>query len=150
MLAGAVVATALQQPFLVIPAALMSHFVLDVIPHFGIEEDQPVERNQHPLFRYILAIDVLMVLSFLAMLPLVLTGVVSRWVLLTGMVVAWIPDLVWIRGFMSEVRTKVNFTRYSWLSHFHQRIQWFERPSGLVVELIWFGAMATLLGILAA
>jgi hypothetical protein len=150
MLAGAVVAVALHQPILVLPVAFMSHFVLDAIPHFGIKEDHPAERNRHPLFRYIIVIDIAMAVCLMVLLPAILKGVVSRWVLMLGMFFAFAPDLVWIRGFISEMRTKTDFKRYGWFANMHQRIQWFEKPWGLVTEVVWFGAMATLLGFLAA
>lgn len=149
MLAGAVVAAALHQPLFVFPTALMSHFVLDILPHFGIQEDRPAERNKHPLFRYVIAIDVVLGVALMVFLPGIMDSAVNRWVLVIGMVLAAAPDLVWVRGFISEIRTKTDFGRYGWLSRWHQKIQWFEKPWGLITEVIWFGVMATLLGLLA-
>ncbi len=149
MLSGAVVAVALHQPIFVFPAAFLSHFLLDVMPHFGIKEDHPAERNRHPLFHYIVTIDVVLALCLIVLLPLTLKESVSWWVLVISMILAMSPDLVWVRGFISEVRTKTDFDRYGWLSKWHQKIQWFEKPWGLITEVIWFGAMATLLGLLA-
>lgn len=148
MLAGAVVATALQQPLIVFPVALLSHFALDALPHFGIYEHDPHARNRHPLFHYVVAIDVALLLSLLVLLPSVLRGEVSRWVLLGGMVLAWIPDAVWIGEFL-QMRKVKDYARRNVFVRFHQYIQWFEKPWGLVTEVVWFGAMAVLLGTLA-
>lgn len=148
MLAGAVVATAIQQPLLVFPAVIASHFVLDALPHFGVREYSPQLRNNHPLFKFVLAIDIGLTLSLLALLPFILKGVVSWWVLLLGMFLAWAPDLMWVREAAKIARNKTNPLRNS-LERFHQWIQWFEKPWGIVTEVVWFGSMAVLLGVLA-
>jgi len=149
MLAGAVVATAIQQPLIVFPAVILSHFLLDTLPHFGVREEIPSERNKHPLFRYVLAIDFLLTAVLLLLLPSILRGTVSWWVLVIGMFLAWAPDLVWVREFFKIIKTKEDHARTNWLTRFHQKIQWFEKPLGLITEVVWFGAMAVLLGILA-
>ncbi len=149
MLAGAVVATALQQPLLVFPVVIASHFVLDMIPHFGVAEHDPSERNGHPLFHYILTIDVCLVISLLVLLPFIMQGRVSWWVLVTGMFLAWSPDIVWVGEFFRTAKRKREYKRTNKFVRFHQYIQWFEKPWGLVTEVVWFGAMAVLLGVLA-
>jgi len=148
MLAGAVVATGIQQPLLIVPLAVASHFVLDMLPHFGIHEDDQARRNNHPLFHFVLIIDVVMVVSLLALLPLILKGAISSWVLLLGMVMAWIPDAIWIPRFFRSRRGQE--ITHNWMTKFHEKIQWFERPPGLVIELFWFVAMGVALGVLAA
>lgn len=147
MLAGAVVATAVQQPLLVALLAVASHFVLDMVPHFGVHEDKdPVTRNRNPWFQFMLALDLTLVAALLVLLPFVMHGVVSPWILLAGMVLAWIPDSVWVHHF---IRTHRGHTKHSHgrISRFHQRIQWFERPIGITVEILFFGGAAMLLGL---
>lgn len=148
MLAGAVVATGVQQPLLIVPLAFASHFLLDILPHFGVHEDDHPTRNKHPLFRYVVAIDVALVVALLALLPFVLKGAISGWVLLMGMVLAWIPDAVWIRHFVRNHRGRSPI-QHSKLSRFHEKIQWFERPPGILIELLWFFGMGIALGFLA-
>lgn len=149
MLAGAVVATGVQQPLLIVPLAFASHFLLDIVPHFGVHEDDHAKRNKHPLFRYVVAIDVTLVAALLASLPFVLKGAISGWALLLGMVLAWIPDAVWIRHFVRSHRGRPALG-HSRLSKFHEKIQWFERPPGIVIEILWFFGMGVALGFLAA
>jgi len=149
MLAGAVVAAAIQQPWLVFPTVIASHFVLDIIPHFGVREHNPRLRNKHPLFRFVLMIDVGLTVALLALLPFILKGIVSWWVLLLGMFLAWAPDLMWVREFSKMAKTKKDYLRTSSFEKFHQWIQWFEKPWGIVTEVVWFGAMAVLLGAMA-
>jgi hypothetical protein len=148
MLAGAVVATGIQQPLLIVPLAVASHFLLDMLPHFGIHEDDHAKRNKHPLFYYVLIVDITLVVSLLALLPFILKGAVSAWVLLLGMVLAWLPDAVWIRHFLHSRRG--HKLAQSWVTKLHDKIQWFERPPGIVVEILWFLGMGITLGLLAA
>lgn len=149
MLAGAVVATAIQQPLIVFPAVIASHFVLDVLPHFGVREDTPSERNKHPLFRYVLVIDFFLTAGLLLLLPSILHGTVSWWVLVLGMFLAWAPDLMWVREFFQNAKAHEDRERHGKVVHFHQKIQWFEKPLGLITEVVFFGGMAVLLGIMA-
>jgi len=149
MLAGAVVAVGVQQPLLVVVIAFLSHFFMDVMPHFGVLESDTPERNKHPLFRSILVIDIVLAVALLALLPFALQGVISWWVLLLGMVFAWIPDTIWVKHYLRD-RHGVKREAMGWLSSFHQKIQWFEKPIGLVVEVLWLGAMGILLGLSVA
>lgn len=147
MLAGAVMAAGLHHPLLVFPAAFFSHFLLDALPHFGVHEHDTAVRNRHPLFRYILAIDIMMALAMLAVVPFALGKGVSWVVVALGMLFAWIPDASQIRHFMHQLRGREH--KLSRFSRFHFRIQWFERPLGIIVELAWFAAMVAFLGHLA-
>lgn len=135
-LTGAIIALAVKEPTLVVPLALLSHFILDVIPHFGIHEEDVNKRNTHWLFRTVVSIDAVLVLSLLIAVPLLANGNLSGWVILLGMLSALLPDSVWIYRFGRTMLTKIEHP-YSKLSSFHQRIQWFEKPWGLPVEFVW-------------
>lgn len=148
VLAGAVVATSVQQPLLVVPLAFLSHFVLDTLPHFGVDHTAK-GRSQNILFKYVLAIDIALTSALLALLPFILRGVISWRVLLAGMVLALAPDIVWARSLIHELTTKTKYMHSHWLTKLHLKIQWFEKPFGLVIEVLWFGVMGVLLGLLA-
>ena len=141
-------AAGLQQPLLVIPLAFVSHFFLDMIPHFGIHEHDATQRNKSIAFCFMLAIDIVLAVTLLAFLPTLLHHAIKWWVVLIGMLAAWLPDAIWIRHFVHDIRGKVGY-RKGRFAAFHQKIQWFERPPGLVVELVWFGAMTVFLGLFA-
>jgi hypothetical protein len=149
MLAGAVVAVGVHNPFLVAPLAIASHFLLDVMPHFGVHRGDSAQRNKHPLFRYVVSIDILLTAALLFLLPSALNADVSWWVVLLGMVFAFLPDFVWIHHFFYELWHKKK-KQVSRLSRLHEKIQWGERPWGILVELVWFGSMGTLLGFMVA
>jgi hypothetical protein len=148
MLAGAAVALSVQRPLLIVPLAFGSHFVMDALPHFGVDEsDGPAQRDSNPLFQYIVLIDIVLTASLLIALPIILRAGVSRWVLSLGMVCAWIPDAVWVYWFMHRFMKQRNH-RHNWFTWFHHKLQ-FERTWGIFAEIIWFGAMGVLLGVLA-
>lgn len=148
MLTGAVIAAAVQQPWLVVPLAFASHFVLDAFPHFGVEESDTAERNNHPLFRLVLKVDLIILFIALIAVPILLSGSVSWWVLLLGMLAAWIPDVVWLSHFWHDHKGHVRKKPIR-LTKFHQKIQWFEKPPGIITEIIWFGGAIATLAIIA-
>jgi hypothetical protein len=148
MLTGAVIAAAVQQPLLVVPLAFISHFVLDMFPHFGVEESDTAARNNHPLFRAVLMADLMTLALALIFVPIVFSNHVSWWILLIGMFAAWIPDIVWIIHFWHDRRGHER-KKPTGLTRFHQKIQWFERPPGLITEIIWLGGALTALALIA-
>jgi hypothetical protein len=152
MLFGAVLAVGVQKPLLIAPLAVISHFVLDILPHFGVHRHNSTKRNKHPLFQYVVIIDILLTAALLVLLPSILGGAVSWWVLLIGMVFAFLPDAIWIYRFFYEARHKKKHRseRLAWFHRFHAKIQWGERSWGVFIELVWFGAMGVWLGVLAA
>lgn len=149
MLTGAVVAVGLQHPLLIAPVAVASHFLLDALPHFGVHKNDIAKRNKHPLFHYMLIVDVALAVTLLALLPGILSGVISGWVLIFGMILAFIPDAVWVYQHIYEAKLKKEYTMKR-LTKFHDKIQWGERTWGVFVEILFFGAMGTCLGVLAA
>jgi hypothetical protein len=149
MLTGAVIAAAVRQPLLVVPLAFLSHFILDMFPHFGVAESDSMERNKHPLFRAVLTLDLVVLFAALIAVPLFFDTNVPGWVLLLGMLSAWVPDIVWIAHFYHDHKGHER-KRPTRLTRFHQKIQWFERPPGIVTEVIWFAGSLTLLAIIAS
>jgi hypothetical protein len=146
MLTGAVIAAAVQQPLLVVPLAFVSHFVLDMFPHFGVEESDTAARNNHPLFRIVLTADLVILALVLVLVPILFNDHVSGWILLLGMIAAWIPDVVWIVHFWRDRRGYERKKPIA-LTRFHQKIQWFERPPGLITEVIWLGGALAVLSL---
>jgi hypothetical protein len=149
MLTGAVIAAAVQQPVLVVPLALLSHFVLDAFPHFGVEESDSAARNNHPLFKAVLTIDLIVLFAALLFVPMIFDTHVPAWVLLVGMMAAYAPDVVWLSHFWHD-RQGHPRKAPGRLTRFHQKIQWFERPPGIIAEIIWFAGALTALALIAA
>lgn len=149
MLTGAVLAVTLRNPLLVVPFALLSHFLLDTLPHFGVLASDTPERNSHPLFRKVLHTDIILAVLALIVLPILLHDVVHWFVVVLGMLAAWVPDTVWISHFIHDHKGWERKAPH-WLTRFHQKIQWFEKPPGLITEIAWLAGTGLLLTYLAA
>lgn len=121
-LTGAAIGLSLQKPVLIIPAALLSHFVLDVIPHFG---GHPVYEWGHRHFFKVIAFDALMCIAVIV--GLFVLAPQHAWLGVLGVVFAMLPDLSLIH-YYTKGKPK------HWFHNFHLGIQWFERPPGLLVE----------------
>lgn len=146
MMTGAVIALGVRQPLLIVPLALASHFVLDMVPHFGVDEHDKSSRNKNPLFQYMLVLDIALALALLVFVPFVFHHSVNRWLLFISMLVAWIPDVIWVGHFFRhDMRGNFN-PEHGWFARFHQKIQWFERPVGFVVEILFFGSLSLVIG----
>lgn len=128
---GAVLALAVQHPFIAFPLALASHFMLDVLPHYGVPYDK---RPHHQTFGRVLAIDAVMLP--VTAIALLFIADAAWWVVLIAMFLAICPDFVWVYRYWREkkglVLAKNKFT------YWHARIQWGERPWGWIVEIAWY------------
>lgn len=122
MLTGTAIALAMREPLLVAPLALLSHFVLDALPHF----DHPVYRYGSRYFMRIMLTDGVASLGAVLLIMFLvpsLAGVVAL-----GALCAILPDFFWLYYYTH------NRPQW-WFFRFHAKIQWFERPPGAFVEL---------------
>lgn len=133
---GAVTALAIKVPELAIPLALLSHYICDAIPHFGIHEDDHIRRNTHWLFKAVTAFSIISMLGMLVFLPYYERTMVSPITVLTCMIAAILPDIAWVPLYIQERKTKQEkpLGRFNQL---HQAIQWYEKPLGLTIETGW-------------
>jgi len=134
-LAGALIGLTVGNPVLAIPAAFVSHFVLDAIPHY----DQPGEelaRYRSNRFRNELLAHAL--LCFLLVVLLAITRP-THW--LTAALCAFVatsPDLFWIPKFVAAKRHSQLLKNRTRFWRFHDWIQWRTGPELLWVEIVWF------------
>lgn len=148
-LTGAIVALAIKQPAIALPLAFLSHYILDAIPHFGIHEDDVVKRNAHWLFRTVVSVDTVLAVVLIIAVPLLADAHVSGWLILCGMLAGIAPDSVWIYHHVHFMYKKIE-KPFGKISQIHQRIQWFEKPWGLPVEVVWVVAALFVINGLAA
>jgi hypothetical protein len=149
-LTGALIALVVKQPSLAIPLAFISHFILDAIPHFGIEEDSIFARNKSALFWQVVSTDAVLFVASVVALPVLVffsNSGIHPWVIIASMFAAYIPDSVWAFRFARENLTGAwepggRFVR------FHRSVQWSETEQGLHVEWIWAAIITVLIGIL--
>ena len=135
ILTGALIGGLIQKPLVALPLALVSHYVLDVLPHYGDE------KGSRLVFRRVVLVD--SILSFLALVWLLLSGLSSAILMVACAIVAASPDLFWLPYFIAELKGHVKpYGRYSRIAH---NIQWGERPWGMVIEIAWAVAMLVLI-----
>lgn len=146
-LTGAVIALAIDKPLLAIPLALLSHFALDIIPHYnppGVTNQGYVSHTESwrkkmriPSFRYLFALDMLLFISGLILIPWWGSDVTAPWVIFTCMIAGAAPDFTGGIEYLYFLATgkKIGASR---LDKWHAWLQWRERPWGIWVELIYF------------
>ena len=138
VLTGALIAAAVHNPLIALPAAFTSHFVLDALPHFGAKW---IKLDSVYFKTYLLGDMTTALLCLLLLLSLQPTHV---WVILAGGVLGASPDLMWFHNFLA-VNLHKPVVVPGVIRRFHARIQWYERPLGAIVEVGWCLTMLTLL-----
>jgi hypothetical protein len=138
-LSGAVIGMTVTDPLIALPAAVASHFVLDAIPHFGARRVNL--GGSH--FNLVLLLDTLLCIILVTALAL---WHPKHWLLacLCAFAAA-APDFMWISKYRLAQAGKKERLSHNPILMFHHRIQWFERPIGIVVEIAWLPAMIVLI-----
>lgn len=138
MLTGGVIAVAVKQPALVIPLAFASHFVLDALPHFGHTSGNVFEKGSHVFMKLSLLMD-----AAASIVVLVWLGTLNSRLPLLASIIAYTPDITWLPRLFKDIRGHT--WQGNWFTRFHQRIQRYEYPWAVTVELIWFTGCVVLL-----
>ncbi len=139
-LTGSVIGLAVGQPWLAIPAAIVSHYVCDALPHFKANLPDDILLKTRGFRNYLAAEAALcfsLVLALAVFQPL-------HWVLAAVCAfAAAAPDLLSINKYLLMRKgRRWKPGRYARLA---SKIQWFERPIGGLVEVAWFVGAIVLL-----
>jgi hypothetical protein len=140
-LTGAFIGLSISSPVIALPVALLSHFICDAIPHFGVDSSF----IKTTVFRNMLVVDAVLCVALVLLLGFAQP---NNW--LVAALCAFLatsPDLLWVPMYRSAKQGKTYV-----LKGFHKfasDIQWFERPIGGVVEIVWFITGIFLVGTLA-
>lgn len=132
---GAVIGLASGNVWVAIPAALLSHFICDALPHFGTNQagDSYLRSKAFSIFLVSDALACMLLVALLAVLQ------PEHWFLASvSAFVATTPDFAWLPGYVRAKCGKPYSTNPNWFLRFAADIQWFERPIGAVVEVGWF------------
>lgn len=145
---GALIAVAIKEPWLAVPLAFISHFVMDALPHWWIQvEDGDVKaRNAKLMYKIVTRTDFILSAAAIVILPWILRGAVSWWVVLLCVIAATIPDYYWVYTFF-RYDLKGVYVQKKGLVKFHKQIQKLERTWALPVDITWFVAGAILIGV---
>lgn len=135
ILAGALIGSMLPLP-VALPVALASHFVLDTLPHFGIDEHQ---RNKSFIYKLFFYGDTAVSLGLAA---LVIWQ--QKWSMLLCGFVAYVPDVTFVYYYFrygQDFNIHHHVKPSNHITRLHLAIQ-FERPWGIISELALAAVMA--------
>lgn len=130
-LSGALIGLAITQPVIALPLALVSHFMLDSVPHFGIKFAKSPEKRK--LFHRYLLIDAC--LLTLIIIGLFLAG--AGWLVFACLFLAGCPDFYQAYHYIANKKfhkTGQGITNNAY-TRFHKNIQvGKESEKGIFVE----------------
>jgi hypothetical protein len=126
---GVLIALVLPKPLVAVPLALLSHFVLDSLPHWGSDS----LHGGHRLFRRIIIADAILGFGIVFLMMFLLP---QHWeiIALCG-AAATIPDLMWLPNFLRETKNRQT-KPHNLLMRLHIALQ-FERRWGIATEAVW-------------
>ncbi|GAC1499222.1 MAG: hypothetical protein NVS1B10_01740 [Candidatus Saccharimonadales bacterium] len=131
-LTGAVIGLVVGNPVVALPAAVISHYICDAVPHFGVSSPSHSYLRKKSFTDYLI-LDT--ILCFILVLVLFLYQPQNYLLASVCAFLATAPDLFWINQYLQAKKGK------SWqpgaYSRFAKTIQWFERPIGGIVEIAW-------------
>ena len=131
---GIVIALVFKRPELAIPLSLLSHFLLDMIPHSFV----PLKRKK--LSTSYLFIETVLMLTITVVCMVAFN---DMWLLIgTCAVVAFLPDFFWPFYYNEKLRHVPGFRSFY---IFHKRIQWSETYRGWLVEALYFSVLVIFL-----
>jgi hypothetical protein len=129
-LTGAIIGLAVHNPWIAIPAAVLSHLICDAIPHFGSDDPNWITTRKFKIYLVVEAF-----ICFLIVLTLALSGAANWLLAAVCAFAAASPDFLSISTFRRA--NKNEDPRRNALQTFLKKIQWFEHPVGAVVEVVW-------------
>ena len=128
---GAVIALTLKEPVLVLPLTLISHYALDALPHFGYPGGGGYGEALKHRLTYLFGL-----FDFLASIVFIILIWGTGWLVYASAFLGVLPDIPHTyRYFFLERKGLSKPGEGNLISHFHHRIQWCERPWGLLIEL---------------
>lgn len=128
-LTGAIIGLVSGEPLVAIPAAFVSHFICDAIPHFGNGDGWVATKGFRRYLMTDATVCVIIVMLMAWQQP-------AHWVLASfSAFVATSPDLWSIRKFQRLQAGKPY--KPGLLRRMSEWPQWFERPIGAVVDAAW-------------
>jgi hypothetical protein len=132
-LTGALIGLIIGEPLLALPAALVSHFICDALPHYSSKTASEKLLKTNRFRNYLIAEAALCGL-------LVLILALARpehWLLACFCAfIAASPDFLWLPRYL-KIRAGRKW-KPTLFSVFAAKIQWFQRPIGAAVETAWF------------
>ena len=127
---GAIIGLSASAP-VAIPLALVSHYALDALPHHN---DEKISQRK---FAVILFGDI--ALCFILALIIFIIRPMDWWLAIVCAFIATSPDFMWLRPYIDQRRGRASrptSERHA-VVRLHEKIQWFQKPIGIVIEIVW-------------
>ncbi len=136
VLAGSIIGLTIKEPSLALIIAFASHFVMDAIPHFGY----PGRKGYPEVLKHKLSYVVGFITLFSTLLIILFLMTNNLWFpLLCGIVAASLDIIGWYNYAAYEKNGRFAMGIVKLLHvQFHRRIQKFERPWGIYIEVVLF------------
>lgn len=129
-LSGALIGVAITQPLIALPLAFASHFILDAIPHLGLDEFGGHLKARR-IFKWMLLADA----TLLAAVMVWLYVIGAPFLAFACLFLAGSPDFIWAyRYIFKEKLGKIPPAKMSGFNKFHSRIQTSQTLQGIWVE----------------
>ena len=135
---GALIAATITNPLIALPVALLSHPILDMIPHFNMLYSPEVLK---PSFLIILLTDMSLAASVL--LAILISRPDHYLIILACAILAASPDLMALPEFFDVMRHRQH--RFGRVQTFLKKIQWSETTKGIIPEVVWLSVVGTIL-----
>ena len=130
VLTGTAIGLTVKKPELAAPLAFLSHFLLDVTPHFSYE---------WPRVKFITIWMIDAIASALAITLISLAAPEIAWSVIVGGIFAELPDVIWIHE-----RLILKTQSKNWFFVFHRVIQWSQTRRGLWYEMGYLALLIAL------
>ena len=143
-LTGILLGLSIDNPVLLAPTAVASHLVLDMTPHFWFKKAPDHKGFHDPKFLVFGSVD------FVLSAGITVAACVARpdraLTIIIGAVGAALPDLTYIPIIIfGKARIEHWLPFYRPMIAFLAKIQWYEKPPGLITEVAWTSLMIWLL-----
>ena len=130
---GITIALIFKRPEIALPLALLSHFVLDMVPHSYVAQRKNVLVPYFALEAVVIVIIVTLCMKAFPEYALLLGASAAA---------ACAPDLLWPFYYKTNTRYKPFFKQFF---AFHNNIQWSETYRGWLVEVLYFSVLVIFL-----
>jgi hypothetical protein len=136
---GALIAVAANKPAIALPATLLSHFVIDMLPHWDFKYKGGLKQMQAGRL-----LDLNLAMLFLVVIMLVIHK--SPGLILACGLLAILPDAIFLPYFVTgKTNDKYKLDILNKFRDFSLAIQKMETHWGLFVEIGWFLLMTLLI-----
>lgn len=131
---GSIIVVGISNPAIGLPLAIMSHFFLDALPHFG---PYTVAKPASSELRAIVRLDTFLTVAFILIATFAgYKAGYAVWIIPLGGILGVLPDIMWYKHYKNDLYGQEK--DWDILRKTHKRIQRYEWSWGWIIESVWF------------